>query len=383
MNILNIIPTINAKSGGTAECVRQLFPFMNSQGHRWEVLTFDSPDEDFVKENPFPVHAIGHGHTGFQFHAGLVPWLKAHRSEYDTAIIHGIWTYHSYGAWRALHTHLPYFVYPHGMLDPYFKKAFPLKHLKKHLFWHWGDYRVLRDSTAVCFTCEEEKILARQSFAHYSCREEVVGLGTASPLIDKERQQGAFFDAFPHLKGTPYLLFMSRIHPKKGLDLLLQAAGELKRLRKWQQFHLVIAGPDGVGWRSKLEYLAQQEDLSSHITWTGMLDGDLKWGALQGAEAFILPSHQENFGIVVAEALSCGIPVLISHRVNIWREIDEAGAGFIAPDTKQGTIDLIERWIETPETKRETMRRNASCCFAENFEIEKAASNLLKVITSH
>ena len=382
MRILNVIPTIDPTAGGTVECVRQLYPFMALQQHRWEVVTFDSPTADFLIQCPFPVHALGRSKTAYQYHSEFIPWLRAHRSNYDVVIIHGIWTFHSFGTWQAIHKHLPYLVYPHGMLDPYFKRAFPLKHLKKHLFWHWSDYRVLRDATAVCFTCEEEKVLARHSFSRYICNEKVVGLGTAPPPDDVENQKTAFFQAFPHLKDTPYLLFMSRIHPKKGLDLLLKAVGELRRLKQWpQEYHLVIAGPDGVGWRAELEKLAEEE-FSSRLTWTGMLSGDMKWGALRNAEAFILPSHQENFGIVVAEALACGLPVLISDKVNIWREIEAAKAGFVSPDTQQGTIDLIQKWLEAPTELKAKMSTNAKLCFAENFEIQRAAHSLLDLIQS-
>ena len=116
--------------------------------------------------------------------------------------------------------------------------------------------------------------------------------------------------------------------------------------------HLVMAGPDQAGWRPALERQAQELGIASRVTWTGMLSGDLKMGAFHAAEVFVLPSHQENFGIAVAEALACGLPVLISNKVNIWREIKEDQAGFVAQDDVTGTRQLLQQWLNaSPEKK--------------------------------
>ncbi|HEY1965436.1 MAG TPA: glycosyltransferase, partial [Acidobacteriaceae bacterium] len=106
----------------------------------------------------------------------------------------------------------------------------------------------------------------------------------------------------------------------------------------------------------------------------------LKWSALAAAEVFALPSHQENFGIAVAESLACAVPVLISREVNIWREIEAANAGFVAPDTVAGTISLLTQWQQLSEPERSAMRQNARQCFQEHFDIEHSAARLLDVI---
>jgi glycosyltransferase involved in cell wall biosynthesis len=111
-----------------------------------------------------------------------------------------------------------------------------------------------------------------------------------------------------------------------------------------------------------------------------MLEGALKQGAFAAADAFILPSHQENFGISVVEALAAGLPVLISDRVNIWREIDADHAGFIESDDLAGTTRLIERWQQSCPLERDQMRRSASDCFARRFEIEHATDSLLSIL---
>jgi glycosyltransferase involved in cell wall biosynthesis len=113
-----------------------------------------------------------------------------------------------------------------------------------------------------------------------------------------------------------------------------------------------------------------------------MLSGDAKWGALSAAEAFVLPSHQENFGIAVVEALACGTPVLISNKINIWREIEKDGAGLVENDDLPGTMRLLKRWLDTPSEMRRIMQQNARQCFASRFEIERATDSLLAAITN-
>jgi glycosyltransferase involved in cell wall biosynthesis len=291
-------------------------------------------------------------------------------------IVHGIWQYSSFGVWRSVAgSSTPYFVFPHGMLDPWFNRTYPLKHLKKLFYWPWGEYRVLRDAAAVLFTSEEERRLARESFRLYHCNERVVNYGTAAPQnLDDAREK--FFEAFPQLRERPFFLFLGRLHEKKGCELLIEAFAQLRNPNR-----LVIAGPcSDDGYLRQLREMAKTAGDS--ISFPGMLTGDVKWGALSAADAFVLPSHQENFGIAVAEALACATPVLISNKINIWREIENDGAGYVENDDLPGTMNLLKRWLATPETSRAQMRENARKCFATHFEIERATDSLLAVIVN-
>nr|MBA2744210.1 glycosyltransferase [Chthoniobacterales bacterium] len=143
---------------------------------------------------------------------------------------------------------------------------------------------------------------------------------------------------------------------------------------------LVLAGPDQVGWKTELLSLAERLKIQSSVVFTGMIDGEVKRGALAAAEAFVLPSHQENFGLSVVEALAAGLPVLISNCVNIWREVEADQAGFVESDDVPGTTRLIKRWLDMPDEERETMRTRANQCFAARFEIGRAADSLLRVL---
>ena len=113
-----------------------------------------------------------------------------------------------------------------------------------------------------------------------------------------------------------------------------------------------------------------------------MIKGATKWGALRSAEIFLLPSHQENFGIAVAEALAAGLPALISNKVNIWREIVADGAGMVSDDTLEGTCALLQSYLGMPAEKKPVMRQAASDCFDNRFEIRRAAESLHAVLTN-
>jgi len=210
-----------------------------------EIVSLDAPADPWVRGCPLSVHALGPGRGNYGYAPRFSRWIRERHAHYDAVIVQGLWQYSSFGVWRALRgTSTPYFVFPHGMLDPWFKRTYPLKHLKKLLYWPWAEYRVLRDAAAVLFTSEEERRLARESFSPYRCHELVVNYGTAAPEIDLARAREEFFDSFPQLRGRRFLLFLGRLHEKKGCELLLKAfAAQRNPVRADQSLDLVIAGP--------------------------------------------------------------------------------------------------------------------------------------------
>jgi glycosyltransferase involved in cell wall biosynthesis len=348
-------------------------------GHQVEVVTLDDPASNFLASYGLPVHALGPSKSSYQYNPRLVPWLHDHARAYDAVVINGLWQYHSFGAWRVLHRmKVPYFVFTHGMMDPWFKSAYPLKHLKKWLYWPWAEYRVLRDATAVLFTSEDEGLLARQSFWLYKAREEVVAYGTRTPPNNAEVLREHFYVRHPELRGKRVLLFLSRIQEKKGCDLLVEAFSKV--VAQDSNLHLLMAGPDQTGLVAKLQAQAQRLGIADRITWPGMLQGDMKWGAFYISEAFVLPSHQENFGIAVAEAMGCGLPVLISDKVNIWREIEMDGAGIVNADTVEGTEKTLRQWLSKDVESRKNMAKQAKVSFDRRFTVDAMAKSLIEVI---
>jgi len=348
-----------------------------NRGHKIDILVLDEPDSPWLVNIGSTVYALGAGVTSYRYSSKLLPWLKEHGGEYDRVVVNGLWQYLSLAAWqRYARSPIPYFVFPHGMLDPWFKQTFRLKHFKKWLYWPWADYRVLRDAAAVIFTSEEERLLARESFWLYRANEKVSPLGVEPPPPVSPQGRENFLERFPHLRDKRVFLFLGRLHPKKGCDILIDAFAEMKE----DAVALILAGPDQVGWQRELQQRADSFNLGSRIVFPGMLQGEMKQAALELADAFVLPSHQENFGMAVVEALAAGLPVLISNRINIWREVDEDRAGYVESDDFSGTVRLLNRWIAAPETVRAGMRANARRCFAQRFEINKATDSLLQVL---
>jgi glycosyltransferase involved in cell wall biosynthesis len=393
LRLLRVIHTLRTEAGGPSESVRRSTEALLRLGHSVEVATADAPESAGASDSrasapPFPLHALGpadaHGRG-----PRLAPWLRERRAAYDAVLVHGLWQYHGHAVSRALRgTPTPYLVFPHGMLDPWFRRAYPLKHFKKQLYWWWREARVLREAAAVCFTCEEERRLARGTFAPYRLREEVVAYGTADPdaagitAADLARQQAAWLARCPEVAGDrPYLLFLGRIHEKKGLDALIDAHGRAASSAPHSTPPLVIAGPGGASdYGRAIRHRAEQVCPPGSVVWPGMLEGDAKWGALRGCEAFALTSHQENFGIAVAEALACGRPVLLSDKVNIWREILDDGAGLVRGDSAPEVEALLADWRTLPAERRAAMGGAARRCFLARFEIGRAASSLVETV---
>ena len=324
-------------------------------------------------------HALGPAHGTYAYTPRLLPWLKQNASRFDVIVINGIWQYHSIATRLALvGKNIPYFVFTHGMLDPWFKDTYPLKHLKKWLYWPWADYKVLRDAQAVIFTSEEERLLARNSFWLYRVSEAVTAYGTSSPPANGEELKNKFLADHPELQQKRIVLFLSRIHEKKGCDLLLDAFAQV--VAQHPHLHLVMAGPDQTGWSSTLKAQSERLGITEYVSWPGMLQGEAKWGAFYAAEVFCLPSHQENFGIVIAEALACGKPVLISNKVNIRHEIESDAAGFIDDDTVDGTLRLLKTWLDMDFKEYSEMSNRARKCFTERFHIDRVAQRFLEII---
>ena len=382
MKILHIISSMNPVSGGPTEGIRRLSQAYLTLGITCTILTSDDPSDDYLKFSKENIIAVGPSFTKYSLCFRMYFWLRKNIYNYDVVIINGIWQFHSVCTLIALlGTQVPYYIFTHGMLDPWFKRSYRFKHLKKLLYWILIEYWVLKNSKAVLFTCEEERILARESFSLHSYKELVVGYGTSPPPSNGLELSNKFLESHPELKRKRLILFLSRIHEKKGCDILIKAFSQI--LIKDSRLHLVMAGPSSENLRAELLKLSANLGVANHISWVGMLQNDEKWGAFYSSEVFALPSHQENFGIVVAESLACGRPVLISYAVNIWREIDTFKAGFVDTDTLDGVVSSLEKWLALTVEEKRVMSESATKCFAKYFRIEKVADNLKHEFSQH
>lgn len=381
MKVLHIISSIDPKNGGVSTALGLIADGLSDFGFTSEVVTIDSPDASFLLDlsHKYTITAIGPSKTAWLYTPNLLPWLLDNLGKFDFVVIHGLWLYHTYAITRAMKQlsklgntetmQLPkVYVMPHGMLDPYFQKAKErrLKAIRNWILWHLVEHKAINNASGLFFTCEMEKILARQTFKQYYPKsEEVVGLGIEAP----QPYCASMKNAFERKLGKPlenYWLFFSRVHEKKGIDILLKAYLSLRQTH-FNVPPLVIAGPglETDFGQSILEMAKGQSD----IYFTGMLEGDTKWGALYGCELFILPSHQENFGIAIVEALACSKPVAITNKVNIWQEVKHNGGGMIINDDFDSLLEALKKWLGYDYSEKLVNSEMAYQSYFQNFTI--------------
>jgi glycosyltransferase involved in cell wall biosynthesis len=399
---------MHPNSGGTSQGIRNIVPELEKMGVYNEVVCLDAPNAAYLQKDPFKIIALGPASGPWQYSQKLVPWLIDNIGRFDVIIVNALWLYHGYAfikafkryKKKAVHSDRPlprFYVMPHGMLDPYFQRSPDrrIKAIRNWLYWKLIESNMINTADGLLFTCKKELELARESFRPYHPSKEMnIGYGVEAPPPFEARMKTAFHNKCSELKGEPFILFLSRIHEKKGIDQLIEAYAnvmletEQGKLSKGGGGYLslpklVIAGPGlDTPYGHKIQGMAtSSESLRESIFFPGMLSGDAKWGAFYTTDAFILPSHQENFGIAVVEALACGSPVLISNQVNIWPEIFEAGGGLVEDDTIEGIKKLLISWMQMDDEKKEIMGMKALQSFKEYFSIYQAAKNICEQVS--
>jgi glycosyltransferase involved in cell wall biosynthesis len=419
MKVLHIVDTLDLKKGGISQAVQTMATEITQLGYYNEVLTLDKPGS-WNKTFTFKIHEIGPSIRPWGYVKDMVPWLLDNMNKFTVVIVHGLWLYSSFAASRALKRYKKLsleqrvvnypklFYMPHGMLDPYFQRSSGrrIKAIRNLIYWKLIEGQVVNSADGLLFTCKQECLLAHEPFSSYKPKREIiVGLGIEQPPIYNSQMQEAFSKSCPQVKNSSYIIFLGRIDQKKGIDILINAYQQLlveqiSKMVKWNLVKssdndddrhlyieacpkLVIAGPGLTSefGREVINMVTKDPLLKSNIFFPGMLDGDSKWGAFYGSEAFILPSHQENFGIAVVEALACGKPVLISNQVNINIEILRAQAGIVEEDTTKGTYQMLTKWLAKSEVQRLEMQQKSKACFKEYFEINSAIQKLIKAIS--
>jgi len=381
-------------TGGVSQGLRNSIPEWDKHGHSTQIVCLDSPDAEYLKEEILPILCLGPAKTPWQYSNKLHPWLIENLSDFDVVIVEGIWQYHSYAVFKvirelkALKVKFPkFYIMPHGMLDPYFQKAESrkLKALRNEIYWRLIESKCINSADALLFTCQEELLLARTTFKGYNPKNELnVGFGIPNIPSYTEEMKNAFFRLSHLNENEKYFLFLSRIHPKKGADILIKVYIDLIKhsnlpLNEWPS--LIIAGPGlETEYGKDLIKLVVNNQLEKKIIFTGMLSNDSKWGAFYDAEAYILCSHQENFGISVVESLACSKPVIISNKINIWREIDASAAGIICDDNEASLKLALLKWFELNNEQKNEMGKNALESYTKYFHVKSACEKMIESI---
>jgi len=353
VNILYVIANLSPKHGGPPKACVEMAQGLVARGHRVDIFTTDQDGSGCRMDVPTDLPLNVGGVAVHYFHADtLRGWpcvstslwraLRARIPDYDIVHNHSLYLFHGMISGHYCRKYgVPYLIRPCGVLDPYifrrhrFRKAF-----LERLFGR----RNLRYAAAVNFTTEAEMSLARKALPFGNSV--VVPLGLHLENYRMTIAKGLFRKTFPVVGDKKIILFLSRINFKKGLDILIPAFARVAAKRG--DVHLVLAGPDNEGLGSKVREWIEAKGIGDITTFTGMLQDETKMAALNDAEMFVLPSYSENFGIAVIEAMACGLPVVISDKVNIWPEISTAKAGLVVPCDVTRVANAMAELLDDP-----------------------------------
>ena len=378
-NVLHIIDSLDPATGGTATGLIAIAPYLHEEGFSSRVCTWNGAGQ----ETPFLKNIIyaGKPFTPWSYSSSMRSTLAKEIRAADVVIIHGLWKYQSVPA-RALcqKYQKPYFVYTHGMLDPWFNEQYFWKKLKKLATWRWNEYPLLRDAQGTIFTSGVEAERARRSFSPYQTRECILPYGT-TPLPEVSSEEITSFRAQHDLSEKPFFLFLGRIHAKKNLCATLLA---YEASNACLSHDFVIAGnPSTPADETRLaQTLASLSPASRKgVRVVGSLYGKDKAVAFRGADAFVLFSHQENFGLAVAEALSAGTPVLLSHAINIYEIIEQEKAGLSTGVKEKDITPLFREWLSLSASQKDAYRQSAKSCFTKHFHVQQAATALATLLS--
>lgn len=377
MNVLHITPYMHPSAGGPPVVVEQLCLGQARLGWGARCITTAQLCDDDGRELQRALRT----HIDVTVLPVDRPRLLGSSSRAEAAIgagvrdadivhLHTLWHPLNGIARQAAKAHgKPYVLMPHGMLDPY---SLGVRAFRKRAYLALVENHTLRHATRVLFTTELEETLTRRMLPWLGPAT-ILPLGAQTPpagtMIDALQQ---FLNAYPQTRGRRCLLFLARLHPKKGLERILDILPEV--IRAVPGAMLVAAGAGEAEYVAKLKARTAELRLTDDVLFTGQVQGALKWGAFASAEAFLLPSHQENFAIAVAEAMHLSIPVIISDKVNIWPTIEAAKAGFVVPEAGMaaGLLAAMLDVLSRPEAARQ-MGRNGRAAAQAHFTWAAAA----------
>ena len=364
MRVLHVIPSVSERSGGPATAIIPMCRALMREGVEVFLVTTDAGVPEKRNGDAFEYKGVparlfpSQLGESFKYSRPMASWLTTNIRNFDLAHIHAVFNYSSMAAARACRdAGVPYVIRPLGTLDPW---SMTQKSLRKRLFWQVSGKAMLQRAAFVHYTSDAEKLSTEGRMGLNQGK--VIALG-----IETSTATNNLADHFPELAHDPYVLVLSRLHPKKGLDVLIDAFQSLET----QHWRLVIAGDGPSEYVSRLKSKAKGD----RILFTGWLEGERKEAVLGGASLLVLPSHQENFGLCVMEALAHSVPVLVSPNVNLATEIAAHNAGWIATIDKDA---LAAKLAEALRDKEELSRRGrAGRQLSQKYSWENAARSLV------
>ncbi|MBD2345490.1 glycosyltransferase [Anabaena subtropica] len=386
MKILHIIPSIASVRGGPSQAVIEAVKALTNAGIKAEIATtndngddlLDVPIGKLIDYKQVPVQFFRRfspqvsSIREFAFSKELTIWLWHNVCKYDLLHIHAIFSYPSTIAMAIARLQkVPYIVRPLGQLCEW---SLQQSYYKKQIYLQLIEKANLNSSKSIHFTSEQEQQEASQ--LKLSSPSFVIPHGIDVPNIMPNARQG--LRKYLNLpEDEPIILFLSRLHPKKGLDYLIPALGKLSDYR----FTFVLAGSGEANYEREIKSLLAANNIENRTQFTGFVQGEVKDLLLQGADLFALTSYSENFGVAVLEALSVGLPVLITPGVALAKMVTQQNIGYVAEFDIPAIAGCIQEALEHP-LKVKQMGNHARKFISENYTWDCIASNLISVYTS-
>jgi glycosyltransferase involved in cell wall biosynthesis len=368
MRVAHYLPRVSIAEGGVTRAVLDLTDAVARLGERVELLTYqddDVPGEWAAAERAPRVELLDPpSGPGGLFSRTQLAQLVRRLDGADVLHLHAPWTLSNRQfASVARRLGIPYILSVHGMLDDW---SMAQRNLKKRLYLALGGRRMLERAAAVHCTAAFEEEQAKKWFPR--------GRAVTIPLVfDVSPFRGEIDQSLapgPAPDGRPRLLFLSRLHEKKGLDRLLEAAAILKR--RGVETDVLIAGTGEPAYERQMRDLAQRLGLSERAHFLGLVTGAAKAALYASADLFVLPTSQENFGFVCPEALACGTAVVTTTGVDIWPELKESGGAEIVDNAPEPIADAVGSLVGAPERLAEMGRRGRAWVL-DRFEGERVA----------
>lgn len=352
MRVLHVISAIDPRRGGPIAAMSGLAEAQQRGGCEVSVaVTWVAGESNAcqpLERARVRVDMIGPATTPLRRHPELIRVLRRLIATSDIVHIHALWEEIQHQSARlSLQMGKPYVITPHGMLSPWSLRR---SRLKKLLYMRWRLRRNLAGAAALHFTSAAERDGAAGLKLDVPVIVEPLGIDLAE--FETLPAPGSFRRRYPQFAGRPLIVFLGRIHPGKGLELLIPALAEVQI-----DAALAIVGPDHSNFRHEIDSEIARRGLTDRVVFTGMLHGADRVAALADADLLALPSFHENFGLVVVEALACGVPVIISDEVNIHREVAGARVGAVVPTQVAPLAAELRRWIGDPALRAEAGAR--------------------------
>lgn len=352
ISCLHYVREIRKSLGGVVSTVLDLCGSTAARGHRVVLVTCDAADVpshwlDGGDRMPEVVVVAPSRTSKRLLSRSALQKCNELAETIDLAHLHTPWELGNYQLGPLFRRHsVPYVVTVHGMLDHY---VMAQKAMKKRVFLSLGGRRLFTQATTIHFTAQSEQ---EQASTYVSVADRAFVESCAIDLSLYRDLPGLepAYRAFPEIdRDKPKILFLSRVHPKKGLDLLLRAMKILRAASR--SYQLLIAGPGEDRYIAELKSLAEELGVADEVQFLGMVSGVEKTSLYQTADVFVLPTHQENFGLVLPEAMACGTPVITTRGTDIWRELESGGATIVDESPSQ-IADAVVAVTADPERRR-------------------------------